>query len=311
MTDPVTLTVPPDGGGARLDVVVSAAASDLSRSRAQALIRAGLVLVDGRAVTRPAERPGPGQVVSVLPAPPEQADMVPWDEPLCAVYEDSDLVVIDKPPGMPVHPAPGHPERTLANAVIARWPDAGAAGEPARPGIVHRLDADTSGLIVVARTSRAHAALSAQFAERAVEKTYAALVVGTPRAAEAVIDAPIGRSPHHRRKMAVVTTGRPAVTRYTVERSLEGCSLLSVRPETGRTHQIRVHLQSIGHPVIGDALYGRADPELGRQFLHASAIRFRHPEHGGPMALSSPLPDDLRRRLSRVLDSAEQMALPE
>ncbi len=290
---------------------IAAASPDLSRSRARSLIEAGSVSVDGREVTRPSERVTSGQAVTVVPAPPEPSDLVPWDAPLSAVYEDSELAVIDKPAGLAVHPAPGHPVRTLANAVLARWPEAIAAGDAARPGIVHRLDADTSGLIVVARTARAHAALSAQFAERTVGKTYSALVEGCPREPEAVIDAPIGRSPHHRRKMAVVSTGRPAVTRYSVERSFGESALLSVRPETGRTHQIRVHLMSIGHPVVGDALYGRADPELGRQFLHASAIRFRHPAHGRWIDLASPLPGDLRRRLAQVLDSAAEMTVRE
>lgn len=307
MTEPVDLRVPETEHDSRLDMFVSVAVQDLSRSRARLLIESGLVLVDGAAAGKPSLRLKPGQLVTVLPGQAEPPDLVAWDVTLTVVYEDDDLVVIDKPAGMPVHPGPGHQGDTLANALVARWPDVSGVGQPSRPGIVHRLDADTSGLIIVARTARAHADLSGQFEGRTVQKMYTALVSGTPRLNEAVIEAPIGRSPGHRQKMAVVSSGRPASTRYTVTRRFDASTLVEARPTTGRTHQIRVHFDSIGHPVIGDALYGTADPHLGRHFLHASEIGFRHPVGGGNIELTSSLPEDLISYLSEVLNSRAEM----
>jgi 23S rRNA pseudouridine1911/1915/1917 synthase len=216
-------------------------------------------------------------------------------------YEDEELLVIDKPSGMTVHPAPGHPTDTLANAVIARWPDLAAVGEPSRPGIVHRLDADTSGLIIVAKTPRAHAAVAAQFAARSVEKHYTALVVGSLDQDEAVIEAPIGRSPRNRKKMAVVENGRPASTGFRVMHRFDKSTLIDIKPTTGRTHQIRVHFASIGHAVVGDTVYGRPAHRLARQFLHAAALVFKHPVSGRRIELTSPLPEDLTTYLSEVL----------
>ena len=311
MTEPVDLRVPETQDDSRLDLFVSVAVRDLSRSRARSMIERGLVLVDGSAAAKPSLRLKPGQVVTVHPGHMEPSDLVAWDVPLTVVYEDAELLVIDKPAGMPVHPGPGHHGDTLVNALLARWPDVSDVGQPARPGIVHRLDADTSGLIVVARTARAHAALAAQFAERRVEKMYTALVSGSPRLDEAVIEAPIGRSPSHRQKMAVVSTGRPASTHYAVTRRFGAGALVEARPRTGRTHQIRVHFHSIGHPVIGDALYGTADPHLDRHFLHASAIGFGHPVDGRRFELPSPLPGGLIGYLAEVLNSRAEMTGPE
>lgn len=310
MIEPVELTVSDRDVESRLDSFVSGAVPDLSRSRARVLIERGLVLVDGTPATRPALKMEAGQAVTVLPDAPEPSRLVPWDTPLTVVYEDADLLVIDKPAGMTVHPAPGHPNDTLANAVIARWPDVAAIGDATRPGIVHRLDADTSGLILVAKTAPAHAALSAQFAERRVAKMYTALVIGSPTQDEAVIEAPIGRNPHDRKKMAIVTTGRPSSTGFRVVQRFDNRALLEVRPTTGRTHQIRIHLASIRHPVVGDVLYGRADPKLGRQFLHASSLGFDHPSDGRRVELTSPLPKDLSGYLSEVLNFPTEMTNP-
>ena len=307
MTEPVDLRVPETEHDSRLDMFVSVAVREVSRSRARLLIESGLVLVDGAAAAKPSLRLKPGQLVTVLPDQLEPPDLAAWDVPLALVYEDDELAVIDKPAGMPVHPGPGHHGDTLANALVGRWPDVSGVGQPSRPGIVHRLDADTSGLIIVARTARAHADLSGQFAGRTVHKVYTALVSGSPHLDEAVIEAPIGRSPGHRQKMAVVSLGRAASTHYTVTRRFDASTLVKVRPTTGRTHQIRVHFDSIGHPVIGDALYGTADPQLGRHFLHASEIGFRHPVGGGKIELTSPLPADLISYLSEVLNSRAEM----
>ena len=299
MSQAVVLKVPEPSGDCRLDIFVSSSVGDMSRSRAQHMIERGLVLVDSSVAARPSLKLRPGQEITVLPAEPEPSELTHWDFPLSVTYEDDDILVVDKPAGMPVHPGHGHWGDTLANALLARWPEVREVGQTLRPGIVHRLDADTSGLIVIARTGRAHAELSRQFAERLVEKTYLALVIGSPRLAEAVIDAPIARGPGHRKKMAIVATGRPSTTHYCVRRRFKRSSLLQVAPRTGRTHQIRVHLHSIGHPVIGDALYGTADPALGRHFLHASALAFAHPAGGRRIELASPLPGDLAGYIER------------
>ncbi len=301
MTGSVELEVSLPDGESRLDTFVSSAVPGLSRSRASALIERRYVLVDGTPVEKPSLRLEPGQIVTVMPSQPESSTLVPWEVPLTAVYEDEDLLVIDKPAGMTVHPAPGHPNDTLANAVIARWPDLADVGEATRPGIVHRLDADTSGLIVVAKTPRAHAALADQFAERRVDKRYIALAIGSPKQDEAVIDAPVGRSPRDRKKMAVVITGRAASTGFRVVHRFDDQTLVEVKPTTGRTHQIRVHFASIGHPIVGDTVYGKADPHLSRQFLHASRLAFEHPVTGDRVDVTSPLPTDLSTYLSEVL----------
>jgi 23S rRNA pseudouridine1911/1915/1917 synthase len=301
LTGQVVFDVSPSDGETRLDTFVSASVPDLSRSRARALIERGLVLVNGAAAEKPSLRLAPGQRVTVLPPEPEPSHLTPWDMPLTVVLEDEDMLVIEKPAGMTVHPAPGHPDDTLANAVVAHWPELAGVGDPARPGIVHRLDADTSGLIIVAKNVKAHAALSAQFAERRVGKRYTGLVVGTLERDEAVIDGPIGRSPRDRKKMAVVSTGRPASTGFKVTKRFADKTLVEVRPTTGRTHQIRVHFASIGHAVVGDSVYGRPDPDLARQFLHASGLAFEHPSTGRKVELVSELPPDLGVYLSEVL----------
>ena len=283
-------------GGERLDVFLASRRSGLSRSRIRKLIDDGHVTVDGRPA-KASTRLVAGQIVTLDLPPPSPAELQPWDVPLTVVFEDDDLIVIDKPAGMTVHPAPGNEDRTLANAVLAHAPDIEGIGGERRPGIVHRLDKDTSGLIVVAKNELAHARLSEQFKSREVSKVYLALVAGHPSPPEADIDAPIGRRPHDRQRMAVVSTGRPAITRYRVVTSYSRSTLVEARPRTGRTHQIRVHLSSVGHPVMGDATYGRPVEGLSRQFLHAHRLAFVHPASGETVRFTAELPSDLRSYL--------------
>ena len=288
--------------GERLDRFVARSLPELTRSRVRRLIDEGLVTIDGRPPAKAGVALAIGQRVRVTIPPPEPSELVPEALPLRVVYEDDDLLVIDKPAGMTVHPAPGHASGTLVHALLAHCPGLARVGEAGRPGIVHRLDKDTSGLIIIAKTQDAHAALARQLKEREVEKTYVALVEGTLKQREGVIEAPLGRHPAQRKKIAVVQGGREARTRYRVLREIDGRSLLEVRPETGRTHQIRVHLAAIGHPVTGDRVYGgrAALPGLRRQFLHAQRLAFRHPRTGARLDLETPLPDDLAQALASL-----------
>ena len=303
------------------------AIGDLSRVRLRALIEAGHVSTGGRTIGDPSARVKPGQTFDIIIPEPQPARPVAQAIDLDIVYEDDDLLVVNKPAGLVVHPGAGNPDRTLVNALLAHC---GAVlsgiGGVARPGIVHRLDKDTSGLMVVAKTDAAHAGLSAQFAERTLSRTYLALVDGAPRPARGEIEAPIGRSPHNRRRMAVVPGGRRALTRYRVMRrfgpperpvaSLVECSLA-----TGRTHQIRVHMASIGHSVVGDPLYrGRlaglaADHPLRhfrRQALHATALRFRHPRTGEDRRFEQPMPGDMTGLIETLerIDNAVRQRRP-
>jgi 23S rRNA pseudouridine1911/1915/1917 synthase len=216
------------------------------------------------------------------------------------VFEDRDLLVVDKPAGLAVHPAPGKSKDTLANAVLAHCPDLQSVGGTLRPGIVHRLDKDTSGLIVVAKNEQAHASLSAQFKERGVTKVYEALACGDVQPPEAIIEAPVGRHPRNHVRMAVVGSGRFSRTAFRAVSRYEGYTLLEVRPTTGRTHQVRVHMASIGHPLAGDALYGKRHPQLRRHFLHASKLGFEHPSSGRPVEFDSDLPQELRAFLEML-----------
>ena len=289
-----------DRAGERLDLFVARRVPALTRSRVRRLIDEALVTIDGRLAPKAGVKLEAGQRVVVTLPPPEPLDLEPEPIPLRIVYEDGDLLVVDKPAGMTVHPSPGHSRHTLVHAVLAHCPDLSGIGGKQRPGIVHRLDKDTSGLIIVAKHDSAHLSLARQLKERRVEKTYLALVEGRPKPAEGIIDAPIARHPRHRKKMAVVEGGRDARTRYRVVREVDGRSLVEVRPETGRTHQIRVHLASIGHPVVGDVLYGKRSEALERQFLHAQRLAFRHPRTDERLDLEAPLAEDLAKAL-RVL----------
>jgi 23S rRNA pseudouridine1911/1915/1917 synthase len=286
-------------GGLRLDQFLAAQGLELTRSQLHRLIEEGQVQLNGRPA-RPSQRVKPGDRVTLTIPPPRTLELAPQAIPLTVVYQDAELLVVDKPAGLAVHPGPGHPDRTLVNALLALCPDLPGVGGAVRPGIVHRLDKDTSGLMVVAKTDRSHHALSTQIKDRQVTKGYLALAVGVPDPPQGVVDAPIARDPRHRQRMAVVVGGREARTRYRVlERlagrspSSEGYSLLELYLETGRTHQIRVHLAYLGHPLLGDAVYGKASPLLGRQFLHAYHLAFRHPVSGQPLDLRSPLPTEL------------------
>ncbi len=308
-----TVRVPEDKAGGRLDRVLADALGALSRTRLKGLIEAGRV-ADGEGVpcTDPARRVRPGETFAVsvpacAPARP-QAQAIP----LHVVYEDGDLIVIDKPAGLVVHPAPGNPDRTLVNALLAHCGDSlsGIGGE-GRPGIVHRLDKGTSGLMVAAKHDAAHRGLSAQFAERTIERAYQAVVWGLPRPPKGEIAGNIGRNPRNRKKMAVVKRGgRPALTRYRVIRAVGSrAALVECRLATGRTHQIRVHMACRGHPVVGDAQYGggahrlapsatearRALAGFNRLALHAYILGFSHPVTGEPLRFEAILHHDIRR----------------
>jgi 23S rRNA pseudouridine1911/1915/1917 synthase len=288
--------VGPDAAGERLDVFLARHAG--SRAAAQRLIDAGLVLVDG--VPRPKRHAvRAGERVSVRPAPPVRETPVP-EAQFAIAYEDEHLLVVDKPAGVVVHPARGHRAGTLAQALEGRV----AGGEQGREGIVHRLDRDTSGLLVVARSERAHGALKAMLARREITREYLALVEGRPAARAGTIDAPLGRDRRLRTRISTDTDEpRPAITHFQTERTFAGYTLLRVRLETGRTHQIRAHLLAIGHPVAGDPEYGRAGAlGLPRQFLHADHLAFTHPATGAAIDLWSPLPAPLIKALARACE---------
>jgi 23S rRNA pseudouridine1911/1915/1917 synthase len=289
----VRLEVAPDADAQRLDRFVTDRLPDTSRSFVQRLIDAGEVRVNGQ-LPRPSQRVSAGDAIEVrVPRPAEPAEITPAHIAVPIVFEDDDVIVFDKPAGLVVHPAPGHEHGTLVN--VLRWirPEIVMLGTE-RPGIVHRLDKDTSGLIVVAKNERARLSLLKQWQRRDVLKEYTALVVRTVKDDVATVDAPIGRDPHNRKRMAVVREGRPAISHLRVEARYPGYTLLDVQIETGRTHQIRVHCAFIKHPVAGDALYGGTtrDLTIDRQFLHARRLRFSLPG-GQPVDVEAPLPDDL------------------
>ena len=281
----------------RLDKYLAAQDLGLSRARLQGLIREGWVTLNGGPAKASAMVKA-GDRVEVRIPPPQPLDLAPENIPLDIVYEDAHLAVVDKPAGLTVHPAPGHPSGTLVNALLARYPNLPGIGGWQRPGIVHRLDKDTSGLMVVAKTESAHHCLSEQIQERRIRKGYTALVNCIVANDEGVIDAPIGRDPRHRKRMAVVEGGRPSLTSYIVMRRIGKATLVEVFPATGRTHQIRVHFASIGHALVGDALYGGRSELLQRQFLHAHHLGFQHPQTGEYTEFSSPLPSELRQTLA-------------
>jgi 23S rRNA pseudouridine1911/1915/1917 synthase len=294
MTSRYTLVA--DVPGVRLDKFVAAKCPELSRTRAQELVATGFITVNGRPAKSGFKLASHDRVdISIPPGPPSA--LSPEPIPLKIVYEDGDLLVVDKPAGLPVHPAPGHPSHTLVNAVLNYLP-ALADADSLRPGIVHRLDKDTSGLIIVAKNRPAHENLSDQFKARSVSKTYIVLVRGKLEPVSGIIEAAIGRDPRHRQRMAVVEKGRDARTEYRVLKYIGDHSLLEIRPQTGRTHQIRVHLAAIGFPVLGDAAYGIKSPRLSRQFLHASRLGFSLPSSGRHVEFTSPLPADLEQALS-------------
>jgi 23S rRNA pseudouridine1911/1915/1917 synthase len=300
------VVVPESLGGERVDRAV-ALLTGWSRSSVREMVERGDVLVDGTAVARSARLEAGATlewrgepVVADLPGP--EPDVV-----FAVVYEDDDVIVVDKPAGLVVHPGAGHPTGTLVGGLLARY-DISGVGDPARPGIVHRLDRETSGLLVVARTPDAYEALVEALSTHAVARRYIAVVRGVPATLRGTVDAPIGRSPRSPTRMAVRTGGREARTHYEVVETFDDSARLSVELETGRTHQIRVHLAAIDHPVLGDSVYGRADPRVSRPFLHAAGLEFLHPVTEVPMVFESPLPADLQRALAEL--AAPRSAAP-
>ena len=296
--------------GLRLDRAVALVA-DVSRSAAARLVAEGCVRLDGAVVTSGARRVAAGESLSIDAR--SHRDPVPLADAGVAfttVFEDSDVIVVDKPAGLVVHPGAGHDRATLVNGLLARYPEIAAVGDPDRPGIVHRLDRGTSGLLVVARTERAHRSLVEQMRSHEPERLYRALVWGHPEASSGVVDAPVGRSSRNPLRMTVTGRGRPARTHYEVERRFSEpaqVALLSCRLETGRTHQVRVHLRAIGHAVVGDPTYGGGQAAAGRgggvlglsrPFLHARSLSFSHPVSGETVSAESPLPPELAEVLA-------------
>ena len=286
--------------GRRLDIVAAERFPAYSRSRVALLAGRGQVQVDG-APRKPAFRLRAGQRVQILGLPSDPVSVDPEAIPIAVVYEDADVLVVDKPAGLTVHPAPGHLRGTLVNAVLARVPGLSGIAGSLRPGIVHRLDKDTSGLLVVAKTDLAYRSLAAQVRARTITRVYVTVVRGVVRRDAGVITAPIGRHPTHRTRMAIVPHGRPAVTHFAVRERFPEATVLECRLETGRTHQIRVHLLHIGHPILGDPVYGGARAAgLQRQALHARRLEFTHPRSAERVICTAPIPDDIAGLLRRL-----------
>ena len=315
----MTLTIPDEQSGARLDAALASLLPQQSRSQIQRLIKDGRVQIAGvRADKVKASLPvEAGQAVTIDVPPPAPAAAEPQALPLDIVYEDADVVVVNKAAGMVVHPAAGHADGTLVNALLHHVDDLSGVGGELRPGIVHRLDKGTSGLMVVAKHDAAHEALASQFEERHVEKEYVALVWGVLSPGRR-IEEPIGRDPNNRQRMSTkARRARTAVSRITWSEPFPGVCLVGVGIATGRTHQIRVHLSGIGHPIVGDALYGgvhrrvppqlRAVQKLDRPFLHAAKLAFAHPKDGRPLAFEAPLPADLTGVLDALRYDVEHL----
>jgi len=300
----------------RIDKVL-AEASGLSRERVKALIGLGRVTLAGAVATTPSAKVEAGALYAIDVPPPDDAQARPQDIPLTVVYEDAHLIVVDKAAGMVVHPGAGNPEGTLVNALLHHCAgQLSGIGGVARPGIVHRIDKDTSGLLVVAKSDVAHEGLARQFADHSLERAYLAVCAGHPRPPSGTVDARVGRSDADRKKMAVLpkesSRGKRAVTHYKLLRELDECAFIECRLETGRTHQVRVHLASIGHPLLGDPAYGRNPPRLrpllaslgfARQALHAATLGFIHPVTGIRLSFSSELPDDMRELIDETAHS--------
>ena len=298
------LTASNEDAGMRLDAFLAARLPELSRSRAASLVQEGRVTVNGRPASKSCRLTG-GETLSVdLPEQPADTSLTAQAIPLDVVYEDDDVIVVNKPAGLVVHPAPGHPDGTLVNALLHHCGDSlsGIGGEK-RPGIVHRIDRDTSGLLIVAKNDFAHQSLSAQLADRSLSRVYEAVVHGGFRADSGTVNAPIGRHPVDRKRMAVTEkNSRHAVTHWEVIERYAGFTHIRCRLETGRTHQIRVHMAHIGHPLLGDMVYGAGKPEKGLegQCLHARTLKFIHPRTGEHMELTSPLPEYFTAVLARL-----------
>jgi 23S rRNA pseudouridine1911/1915/1917 synthase len=288
--------------GIRLDKYLTQVLPQFSRAYLQKLIGQGHILVNGQRVKSNQRLSKVDKITVELPPLPVHPLAEPI--PLTIIYEDEDILVIDKPAGLTVHPAPGHPSHTLVNAILAHCPDLATSNELMRPGIVHRLDKDTSGLIVIAKNDFAREYLAAQFKNRTVTKGYLVLVKGRLSPEQGIIEAPIGRDPHSRRRMAILEAGKEATTQYQVRKYLNNYTLVEVTPLTGRTHQIRVHLSAIGCPVVGDPLYGIKSAHLNRQFIHAYRLGFRLPSTKQYQEFTSPLPTDLEQALEHLARNA-------
>ena len=305
MDELVSLNVTQEHDGARIDSFV-ASATELSRSFAQSLADDGKITVDGRNVKKN-YRLSCGETVCFELPEPEPDDAKPQDIPLDIVYEDDSLLVVNKPQGMVVHPANGNPDGTLVNALLFHCAGRlSTINGVVRPGIVHRIDRDTSGLIIAAKNDAAHLGLSAQLSDHTLARTYECLVVGNLKEDSGTVDAPIGRHPSDRKKMAVVAGGRPAVTHWEVIARYPGVTHVRCRLETGRTHQIRVHMAYIGHPILGDTVYGAKKPVPGLtgQCLHAVGLRFIHPRTGEMVELHCPLPEEFLAQLRKLENKA-------
>jgi len=303
----ISLTAASEDSGTRLDSFLAARLPDVTRSAAARLVASGRVVVDGRVPAKSFRLTG-GEAVSVTLPEPEPIEARPQDIPLDVVYEDGDVIVVNKPSGLVVHPAPGHPDGTLVNALLCHCGDSlSGVGGALRPGIVHRIDRDTSGLIIAAKNDAAHLALSAQLQDHTLARTYEAIVVGNLREDAGTVDAPIGRHHTDRKKMAVTERGgKSAVTHWEVLERFPGYTYIRVRLETGRTHQIRVHMAYIGHPIYGDTVYGAGKPVPGLtgQCLHAVGLRFIHPGTGETVQLSCPLDAEFQAVLRRLRAAA-------
>ena len=300
--EPIRLRASEESKNQRLDAFLASSLDGLTRSQATQLIESGEVAVNGRAVSKSYKLAGGEDIAVTLPEP-EPVEAVPQDIPLDVVYEDADVIVVNKPSGMVVHPAPGHPDGTLVNALLYHCAGTlSGIGGALRPGIVHRIDRDTSGLIIAAKNDAAHQYLSAQLADHTLARTYECIVVGALREDRGTVDAPIARHPTGRKRMAVVAGGREAVTHWEVIARYPGYTHVRCRLETGRTHQIRVHMAYIGHPILGDTVYGakKEVPGLTGQCLHAVGLRFLHPRTHEVMELSCPLPEEFTRMLQKI-----------
>ena len=300
--EPILLQTSEEDRGARLDAFLARAMEDLTRSAAAKAIEEGRVLVSGKVPSKSLKLTG-NETIEFTPEEPAPIDAVPQDIPLDVVYEDDDVIVVNKPSGLVVHPAPGHPDGTLVNALLFHCgASLSGVGGALRPGIVHRIDRDTSGLIIAAKNDYAHQFLSAQLADHTLARTYECIVVGNLREDSGTVDAPIARDSRDRKRMAVVPGGRRAVTHWTVLARYPGYTHVQCRLETGRTHQIRVHMAYLGHSILGDTVYGAKKPVPGLtgQCLHAVGLQFIHPRTKELVSLSCPLPGEFTAALRKI-----------